>query len=129
MKILAERFFDEKQAKQFWDKSIFDMLDVAFFLTDCGLSKQGKEFCDIFANQNVMAVVANYKFNFELVKKFLGVPSIYVARNTNLDNLQDVTRDKTLCVKDERLAQKYADVTSVLQKELDIAKKEILGLK
>jgi len=129
MKILAERFLDEKKAKQFWDKSIFDMLDVAFFLTDCGLAKQGKEFCDLFANQNVMAVVANYKFNFELVKKFLGIPKIYVDRSANLDNFQDVPRDKTLCVNDERLAQKYADVTSVLQKELDVAKKEILGLK
>lgn len=129
MKILAERFLDEKQAKQFWDKSTFDMLDVAFFLTDSGLSKQGKEFCDIFANQNVMAVVANYKFNFELVKRFLGVPAVYVDRNAQLENFQNVSRDKTLSVKDERLAQKYADVTNVLQKELDIAKKEILGLK
>ena len=129
MKILTERFFDEKQAKQFWDKSVFDMLDIAFFLTDCGLAKHGKEFCDFFGNQNIMAVVANYKFNFELVKKFLAVPKIYVDRNANFDNFQDIPRDKTLCVKDEHMAQKYADVTSVLQQELDIAQKEILGLK
>lgn len=128
MKILSERFLDEKQAGEFWDNAIFDMLDISFYLTDCGLLAFGKEFCDMFLDKPFMSVVVNYKFNFELVKKFLGVPNVYVDRKTKFGQQSDVVRDKTVCSKDEKLKQKYLDVISVLYRELDIAKKEILNI-
>lgn len=128
MKILAERFLDEEQAKTFWENSVFDMLDICFYLSDCGLPKCGHEFCELFSDKPFMAVVVNYKFNFELIKKFLGVPNVYINRDVDFENFTDENRDKSLCVGDKSIEQKYLDVMSVLHRELEVAKKEVLGI-
>ena len=123
MKILQEKFDSVEKAKQFWDNSVFDMLDISFYLADCSLANQSKEFCSVFANQKYMNAITNYSFNFALIKKFLNVPSVYLNRNADINNLANVERVKPTVYNAKDLLQKFDDVMAVLYKEIEIVTK------
>ena len=119
MKIITEKFENEKQAKEFWDESIFDMLDISFFLVDNGFINQGREFCEIFSNEKYMDVLAKYKFDFLKIKQFLGIPSIYLDRNITIDNLQNAKRNKVNNVDKEKLENYTEAFFSIFYNEFE----------
>lgn len=122
MKILNEKFDDIYKAQKFWDECVFDMLDISFFLVDNGLINEGSEFCQLFSDQKRMDILTKYSFNFEKVKKFLGVPFVYLDRKTDIENLQNAKRNKINNVDKDKLQNLYNDVMTVLYDEIGKAK-------
>ena len=120
MKILYEVFETPEQAQMFWDNSVYEMLDIACYLADNGLIDESKQFCNIFADLKTMGNITRFKFNFSLIKKFLGVPDVFADRNKDVSSLLN-GYNKT--EKNQELKTKFDDVMSVLYKELDVVSK------
>lgn len=122
MKILSQKFEDADQAKAFWDNSVYEMLDISYYLAKCGLVNSANEFCDLFANQQTMDVIVGYKFDFELLKKYFGVPAKYVDRSLEPEQIDSESLPTPQNVDTKQLERRFESAIAVLYKEIEIAK-------
>ena len=123
MKVLYDKFDNVNQAKEFWDNNVIEMLDISFYLADCGLINESKQFCQIFTSQKIMRIITNYKFNFLVIKKFLNIPTVYLSRNEDLNNLnENIKREKPKMVNTTELKEKFNDVINTILKEIEQVK-------
>ena len=117
MNILTQKIENDEDAIRFWDTSVYDMLDITLFLTDNKLFECANQFCGIFADEKKMQFLTQYKFDFSTFKALLGVPQIYVDRQSNLQEIDKVKRNQVVVDKNE-LEQKYNKAMEILQNEI-----------
>lgn len=124
MKILSEKFNSDDEARTFWDNCIYDMLDISIYLADNGLVNEGQEFCEVFSKRKILDVITMYKFNFEIIKRYLEVPQKYVDRSIDIPNL-NFSKDNVVVdeKKMQELKQKFDEIMSTLLSEISIISK------
>lgn len=128
MDIFIKRFTRLEEAKQFWDASAYDIIDIGLALSDKGLKAQSLEFSLHFGEPDLMKIYSNFKINFQYIKDVLGIPEVYVDRNFKIDKntTAEPARDaSTLQYAPEKMKERFEKLMKKFKKELEDSLKKL----
>ena len=120
----------QQEAVDYWNNSQYDLADIVLALTDNGIF-EGMKFYSVFRHEGFLALMNIFKFDFQLVKKELGINGEYVERGGDIyaEDYNPKRNPQVLTYVGVELASKGKDLFDNFEKQfinlVDTLKKKV----